>query len=138
MPCRIQSVISIIANIALGIILMGPLAHGGLALSTSLASMLNLGLLVRALKIKLGSLGLRSIAESACKSVLCAAIMGIIIKIVSIFMIPSADGSLHRLFLGLMGTIITGFFLYGFFSFLIKSPELEKVWGVIVKGIRKS
>lgn len=136
-PVR-MAVISIIANIVLGIILMGPLAHGGLALSTSLASMLNLGLLVRALKIKLGSLGLRSIAESACKSVLCAAIMGIIIKIVSIFMIPAADGSLHRLFLGLMGTIIIGFFLYGFFSFLIKSPELEKVWGVIVKGIRKS
>ncbi len=136
-PVRI-AVISIIANIVLGIILMGPLAHGGLALSTSLASMLNLGLLIRALKIKLGSLGLRSIAESACKSLLCAAIMGVIVSIVSIFMIPLADGSLYGLFFGLIGTIIIGFLLYGFFSFLIKSPELEKVWGVIVKGIRKS
>lgn len=136
-PVRI-AVISIIANIALGIILMGPLAHGGLALSTSLASMLNLGLLVRALKMKLGSLGLRSIVESACKNVLCAAIMGAVVMVVSIFMIPSADGSLHGLFFGLMGTIIIGFLFYGSFSFLIKSPELEKVWGVIVKGIRKS
>jgi len=136
-PVRI-AVISIIANIGLGIILMGPLAHGGLALSTSLASMLNLGLLVRALKIKLGPLGLRSIAESACKNVVCAAIMGAVVMVVSIFMIPSADGSLHGLFFGLMGTIIIGFLFYGSFSFLIKSPEMEKVWGVIVKGIRKS
>jgi len=62
----------------------------------------------------------------------------VIVSIVSIFMIPLADGSLYGLFFGLMGTIIIGFLLYGFFSFLIKSPELEKVWGVIVKGIRKS
>ncbi|MBL7194800.1 MAG: murein biosynthesis integral membrane protein MurJ [Desulfobacterales bacterium] len=136
-PVR-MAVISIVANIVLGIILMGPLAHGGLALSTSLASMLNLGLLVRALKIKLGSLGLRSIAESACKSLLCAAIMGVIVSIVSIFLIPLAGGSLYGLFFGLMGTIIIGFLLYGFFSFLMKRPELEKIWGVIVKGIRKS
>ncbi|HUV50483.1 MAG TPA: murein biosynthesis integral membrane protein MurJ [Anaerolineae bacterium] len=136
-PVR-MAVISIIANIVLGIILMGPLAHGGLALSTSLASMLNFGLLVRALTIKLGSLGLRSIAESACKSLLCAAIMGIIISIVSIFMIPLTDGSIYGLFFGLMGTIIIGFLLYGFFSFLIKSPELRKLWGIIVKGIKKS
>ncbi len=136
-PVR-MAVISIIANIVLGIILMGPLAHGGLALATSLASMLNLGLLIRALKIKLGPLGLRNIAESACKSVLCAAIMGAVVMVVSIFMIPSADGSLHGLFFGLMGTIIIGFLFYGSFSFLIKSPEMEKVWGLIVKGIRKS
>ncbi len=136
-PVRI-AVISIIANIVLGIILMGPLAHGGLALATSLASMLNLGLLIRALKIKLGPLGLKNIAESACKSVLCAAIMGAVVMVVSIFMIPSADGSLHGLFFGLMGTIIIGFLFYGSFSFLIKSPEMQKVWGLIVKGIRKS
>ncbi|MDI6686975.1 MAG: murein biosynthesis integral membrane protein MurJ [Desulfobacterales bacterium] len=136
-PVR-MAVISIIANIVLGIILMGPLAHGGLALATSLASMLNLGLLVRALRIKLGSLGLRSIAESTCKSLLCAAIMGVIISMGSIFMIPLADGSLYGLFFGLMGTIIIGFLLYGFFSFLIKSPELEKIWHIIIKGIRKS
>lgn len=136
-PVR-MAVISIIANIVLGIILMGPLAHGGLALATSLASMLNFGLLIRALKIKLGPLGLRSIAESACKSVLCAAIMGAVVMVVSIFMIPSADGSLYSLFFGLIGTIIIGFLFYGSFSFLIKSPEMEKVWGIIVKGIRKS
>ncbi|MBU4463273.1 MAG: murein biosynthesis integral membrane protein MurJ [Desulfobacteraceae bacterium] len=136
-PVR-MAVISIIANIVLGIILMGPLAHGGLALATSLASMLNFGLLIRALKIKLGSLGLRSIAESACKSVLCAAIMGAVVMVVSIFMIPSAEGSLHSLFFGLIGTIIIGFLFYGSFSFLIKSPEMEKLWGIIVKGIRKS
>jgi len=48
-PVR-AAVVSVCANIMLGVILMGPMGHGGLALSTSLASMLNLGLLVRALR----------------------------------------------------------------------------------------
>ncbi len=39
----ITGAVSVCANIVLGIILMGPMGHGGLALSTSLASMLNLG-----------------------------------------------------------------------------------------------
>ena len=135
-PVKI-AVISISANILLGIILMGPLAHGGLALSTSLASMLNLGLLIRALKIKLGRLGMKNIMESACKTVLCSAIMGVIVWGVALLIIPSEDGSLSGLFFGIMVSIIIGIVLYGSFSFLIKSPELEKVQAIIMKGICK-
>ncbi|MBW2568919.1 MAG: murein biosynthesis integral membrane protein MurJ [Deltaproteobacteria bacterium] len=135
-PVKI-AVISISVNILLGLILMGPLAHGGLALSTSLASMLNLGLLIRALKIKLGYLGMRNIMKSACKTVLCSAIMGVIVSGVASLIIPSENGSLSGLFFGIMVSIIIGILLYGSFSFLIKSPELEKVKAVIIKGICK-
>ncbi|MBW2515693.1 MAG: murein biosynthesis integral membrane protein MurJ, partial [Deltaproteobacteria bacterium] len=61
----VMASVSILANIGLGIILMKPLAHAGLALATSLASVLNLALLVLALRKKLGSLGWRGIAQSA-------------------------------------------------------------------------
>ncbi|PQP33330.1 murein biosynthesis integral membrane protein MurJ, partial [Desulfobacteraceae bacterium SEEP-SAG9] len=74
-PVR-MAVISVIANIVLGIILMRYLSHGGLALSTSLASILNLGLLVWALRQRLGFLGLRTIAASVGQSLACSAIMG--------------------------------------------------------------
>jgi len=135
-PVKI-AVISISANILLGIILMGPLAHGGLALSTSLASMLNLGLLIRALKIKLGHLGMKNIMESACKTVLCSAIMGVIVWGVALLIIPQENGSFPGLFFGIVVSIIIGIVLYGSFSFLIKNSELERVQAVIMKGICK-
>ena len=135
-PVKI-AVISISANILLGIILMGPLAHGGLALSTSLASMLNLGLLIRALKIKLGHLGMKNIMKSACKTILCSAIMGVIVSGVALLIIPSENGSFSGLFFGIMVSIVIGIVLYVSFSFLIKSPELERVQAVVMKGIHK-
>ncbi|MFP4560218.1 MAG: murein biosynthesis integral membrane protein MurJ [Thiohalorhabdus sp.] len=47
-PVRI-AVVALLANIVLNLALIGPLAHAGLALATSLASFLNAGLLLRTL-----------------------------------------------------------------------------------------
>ncbi len=52
-PVKI-AVLAVAVNILLSVILMGPLAHGGLALATSLAAMLNLGLLTVRLRKKIG------------------------------------------------------------------------------------
>ncbi|MBU0987279.1 MAG: murein biosynthesis integral membrane protein MurJ, partial [Proteobacteria bacterium] len=125
-PVRMAA-ISVCANIVLGIILMVPLGHGGLALATSMASMLNLGLLILALKAKLGPLGWRSIMESVCKTTICSAIMGAVVWTIKLITIPSKDATLSGLFFGLTGSIVTGLAFYGFFSFFLKSPELNKV-----------
>jgi putative peptidoglycan lipid II flippase len=119
--------ISVCANIILGIVLMGPLGHGGLALATSLASMLNLGLLFRALKTRLGMQGFETILTSVYKTIICSVFMGAAVWAAALFIIPSEGGSLMRLFFGLMGSIMIGLVLYGFFSLLLKSRELEKV-----------
>lgn len=132
-PMRI-AVVSIFANTLLGIILMGPLAHGGIALATSVASMLNFWLLIRALRIKLGSLGWKEIKESLHKTVGCSAIMGVAVWAVALFIIPSEDRTLSSLFFGLTGSMLTGIVLYGLLSFLIKSPELEKVLAMVRRG----
>jgi putative peptidoglycan lipid II flippase len=71
-----MATLSIIANIALSIVLMGPMKHGGLALATSLSSMLNVFLLLWALRTKIGALNLKKIIESVLKSVVCSCIMG--------------------------------------------------------------
>tara|TARA_B100001971_G_C18263904_1_gene589833 strand:- start:1435 stop:3003 length:1569 start_codon:yes stop_codon:yes gene_type:complete len=136
-PVR-MAVVSVIANIVLAVLLMGPLGHGGLALSTSLASMLNLVLLIRALRVTLGSLELKNIKESVCKTLVSSAMMGAVVWAVSVYMIRSGDETLSSLLVGLMGSIIIGFLFYGAFSFLIKSPELKKVWVAVTKGVRKS
>ena len=48
------SVIAVIANLALGLILMGPMAHGGIALATSIAAALNFSILFFILIGRLG------------------------------------------------------------------------------------
>ena len=136
-PVR-MAVISVCANILLGIVLMGPLGHGGLALATSLASMLNLGLLVRALRTKLGTVGLKTIMTSVYKTLICSVFMGVAVWAAARFIIPSEGGSLMGLFFGITGSIIIGLVLYGSFSLLLKSRELEKVMAIARKEKNKA
>lgn len=135
-PVRMAG-ISILANIVLGVVLMKPLAHGGLALATSLASILNLGLLIGALRTRLGSLGWKSIALAFCRSLLCAAIMGIAVRMAVLFMIPDESSTLLGLFGGVAGSIAVGLCFYGAGSYMIKSPELSRVFVEAGKGIGK-
>lgn len=121
------AVISVCANIVLGVIFMWPLGHGGLALATSLASMLNLGLLVRALRQKLGVLEWRSITESVCKTLLCSAVMGVVVWALAFIIIPAQDTTITGIFGGLVLSIFTGLVFYGALAFFLKSPELEKL-----------
>jgi putative peptidoglycan lipid II flippase len=136
-PVR-MGIISVCANIILGVILMGPLGHGGIALSTSLASMLNLGLLVRALKRTLGVLELRTIMASVYKTLICSGVMGAAVWAAARLIIPPEGGTPVALFFGLMGSIILGLVLYGSFSLLLKSRELEKVMVIVRKGKDKT
>ena len=136
-PVR-MAVISVCANVVLGIVLMGPLKHGGLALATSLASMLNLGLLVWALREKLGMIGLKTIMASVYKTAICSVLMGAAVWATAKFTIPSEGGSLMGLFFGLVGSIIVGLVLYGSFSYLLKSRELEKIMVIARKEKNKA
>jgi len=127
--------ISILANIVLGVVLMGPLAHGGLALATSLSSILNLGLLVHALRRKLGALGWRSIARSFCKTLMSSLAMGGVVWGVGLIILPDQNPGLAGLLAGVAGSIVVGICAYGAFSYVLKSPELHIVLMEIRKGI---
>ena len=131
------AIISIIANILFGIMLMRPLGHGGLALATTLASVVNLGLLMRALRIKLGRLGWRNIALSACRTLACSGIMGIAVWKIAVNLIPSGAQSVSALLMGLMASIAGGLLTYGVVSYLIKSPEFISIVTEVKNSIRK-
>jgi putative peptidoglycan lipid II flippase len=64
------SFVTIGINIALNLLLMHPLRHGGLALATSIASVLNFVLLFEVLRRKIGPMGGRVLAVSAGKILL--------------------------------------------------------------------
>ena len=134
-PVR-MAVISIVANIALGIALMGPLRHGGLALATSLASILNLGLLLGALRRRLGWLKGREILRSTVKTGVCSLVMGAIVWVMGVYLIPG-NGGASRLLITLTGTILTGVALYAVMAFLFKSRELGALWATIKQVLNK-
>jgi putative peptidoglycan lipid II flippase len=119
--------IAISFNILFGIILMRYLAHGGLALAVSLASIVNLALLIKALSVKLGSLGWRSILSSTCRTLVCSCIMGGVVWGVAVAIVPSANPSLSGLAVGLAVCIAAGLLTYVAVSFFTRSPELAIV-----------
>jgi putative peptidoglycan lipid II flippase len=130
-----MAIISILANIILGVMLMQPLAHAGLALATSLASILNLGLLLHALRAKLGVLGWRDIARSAGKTLLGSAAMGIVVWTTAKILIPAEIRTVTGLWVGVVTSIGIGICVYGALSFVLKSQELSSVLLEARKGI---
>jgi len=133
-----MAVVSILANIVLGVVLMDPLAHGGLALATSLSSILNLGLLVHALRSKLGALGWRSIAQSFCRTLMSSVAMGGVVWAVGLIILPEQNISLIGLLGGVAGCISVGVCSYAGFAYVLKSPELHIVLIEIRKGIARN
>lgn len=66
---------SILANILLGLVFMNYMAHSGMALAVSLASLLNLAILLTFLRRTIRGVDWRSITASLARSILSAAIM---------------------------------------------------------------
>jgi len=133
----IMAAISVGANIVLGVILMGSMAQNGLALATSLASVLNLGLLVYELRRKLGSLGWRNIGKSACSTLAGSVIMGCFVWGAARILIPDPGGKTVHLLLGLSGCVLAGLVVFGVLSYFFKSPELVGVITEVKKGVLK-
>ena len=132
-----MAAVSIIANLFLSIILMKPLGHGGLALSTSLSSVLNLALLVWVLRKRLGPLGWRNILSSACKTVVCSVIMGFIIWIMAAHTVFYEESTFSVLLSGIAACVIAGAVFYGVLSVFTKSSELDIVMKILKKSIIK-
>lgn len=132
----VTATIAIGANIVLGILLMGPLAHGGLALATALSSMLNLLLLVLALRRRLGILGWRPIAASAARTVFAASLMGAVILAGGRYLMP-AGGSGLSLLPGLGGLIALGVVVYMALARAMGMPEVEAVFEIIGRRARR-
>jgi len=127
----VMAAIAICVNTALSVILMGPLVHGGLALATSIASMVNLLLLLRALQARLGHVGLMRVARSAVKSGLASVLMGLTVWAAARLLIPQEAHS-FVLLLGIIGCIAVGIACFAFFAYILRSREL----GSLVAGKR--
>ncbi|OGP56738.1 MAG: murein biosynthesis integral membrane protein MurJ [Deltaproteobacteria bacterium RBG_13_49_15] len=129
--------IAVIANILFGVILMRFLNHGGLALATSLSSMLNLALLMWSLRVKLGSLKWREMGPSIMKSSFCSIIMGAVLWTSSVVFFSKKVSPGSGLLLGLIGTMTLGIMSYVILSYLLKNPELSHLFSMAQKSLKK-
>lgn len=129
----LTAVWSVAANLVFGVVLMKPLAHGGLALALSLASTINLGLLMLALRRKLGALGWRGISFSVVRSAGCAAAMGICIGPLARWMVPARTAGGMVLLPTVAVCILAGMIVYMGFAFVSRAPELKYCADMIFK-----
>ncbi len=126
-----MATISIFVNMILGVVLMWPLRHGGLALATSLASMVNFCLLVMALRKKVGLIDWRELLMSVRKTLFCSGVMGLAVFFGAVMLIPRGNASFVKLLCGLIGTILVGIGSYAACAFLVKSPEISDLTKMI-------
>lgn len=116
-PVRI-GVASVALNIFLSLALLGPLAQGGLALANSIATILEMFVLLYLLRPRLRGVEGRTLARSAVKMLLGALVMGI--TIVAYSSTPLAGTP----FLLLLGGIVLGGGAYVLTMFLLRSHEI--------------
>ncbi len=127
------AILSLLANIVLSIFLMGPMRHGGLALATSLSSMLNLTVLIWFLKKRLGRIGASNILKSAGTSSAASIVMGLALICFLSNIELEGDINTIRLMMYVGLSVVGGIVIYGGLSRIFKSKELTAVVGMFRK-----
>jgi len=131
--------ISIAANILLGTALMGPMKHCGLALATSLASMVNLVLLVVVLRNKLGAIRWRLIFSSGLRTLAASGVMALgVMMTCRLLMPPETELGSLRLLAGISVGILGGIAIFSASAWMMKVPEWQKVMVLIRRSLKRS
>ncbi len=135
----ISATLAIAANILLGMALMGPMGHCGLALATSLSSMMNLTILVVHLRRKLGVIRWRSILSSCLKTLLASGVMAAAVIMLCRRLLPdaSAVGGI-RLLLDVGLAIGAGIAAFCAMAVLLKIPEWRKMTDLVKRSLKRS
>jgi putative peptidoglycan lipid II flippase len=130
-PLR-AAALSILANLLLGWALMKPLAHCAMALAASLASILNLVLLLAALRHEVAAGQWRGIAGSLGRSLLGSAVMAGGVMALSRVLIPGwREAETLHLAWTVALSVIAGGLLYMASAALLRSPELRGLLGYL-------
>jgi putative peptidoglycan lipid II flippase len=120
--------ITMIANALLSLLLMGPLRHGGLALSLSLSSTLQLLLLVFILRRRGDLLDFKPMVSSAARSLAASAVMGLVLyDLNGRWLCPGEQGSAWSHALALAGVITVGVAVYFVMARIFRCPEISSI-----------
>lgn len=133
----INSAISMIINIILNFISIKYLKIAGLALSTSISSIICMILLMISLNKKIGYFGQDKIIKTTYKSIFASGIMGVITYFsYNILYNLQGDGYISEI-TSLCGSIIIGFLIYVVIIILLRVEEIDLILDKFnIKGIK--
>jgi len=122
------AVVAMIANVAFSLALMGPLKHGGLALALSLASTLQLFMLIFLLQKRLGGIEGSVVIRSMIRSFISSLIMSICIYFLAFKVFSSIlEQKTFNLALGILIIVCAGLVIYVISAYVLGSKELSSL-----------
>ena len=133
----VSAAIAVVANILFSLALMSPLGAAGLALATALAAMVNGGILVAVLNRRLGGINWGSVWRTSLRVIAACVPMMIVCWWISSAQVwaQPADWIAKTVMLFVaIGVSVTGYL--GVHA-LLRSEELDVVWGMVRRKIRR-
>ncbi len=125
------AIVALIVNAVFSVALMFPLKHGGLALATSIATAVNVGMLWIILRRRIGKILDRDFYRSLGRTVLASVVMWGIILLVGLIYPWDTEGPFDSRFIHLMLCVAGGAGVFFFAAYLLKSPEMTAAVGSI-------
>jgi putative peptidoglycan lipid II flippase len=133
------AVVAMIINIVFSLALMGPLKHGGLALALSLASALQLFMLIFLLRKRLGGIEGRVVMSSIVRSFISSIVMGICIYFLAFKIFGSILAQkTFNLALGILIIVCVGLVIYFISTHVLGSKELSSLKELLKLSKKKS
>ena len=117
------SALNLLVFLSLTLLLMGSLNHVAIAIANSAAAALQLGVLLFALRQKLGALGLTEVASSALRTLLASAAMAVSCSLLAAQLSWSGTSELPRIG-ALAGIMLVGGLTFLAAAWLLKAREL--------------
>ena len=133
----LNGMIAMIMNIILNIIFVKYLGIAGLALATSLSAIICIIILLASLKKKIGDFGQKNILITLTKSIIAAAIMGLLTKVsYNIIYNIVIDGFIRDI-VALFGAILIGILVYSIVIIILKVEEVKIIENLIKQKIKR-
>jgi len=133
----IISFISVGINITFNFILIRPMAHKGLALATSISSVIAFLMLIYGLRKKIGSFGFFKSAKCGVKALLASAIMGVVVYFINMGLMSRMGGNTLSEFIALLITVGAGLLVYSIIIYFFRIEEMEWVIKVVREKFAK-
>lgn len=131
------AVVALVINVVLSAVLMFPLKHGGIALATSLASAVNVTMLLAILTRKIGGIFDRTFYEAVYRIALASLAMWLAIVVTGVIVPWSNDGSFPARLLHLVLCIAFGGIAFVLASYAMRLPEVMAVRDAVRKKLRR-
>ena len=134
----VTGTVATIIFIPLNWLLMKPMGHGGLALATSIAVMLNMLALLELLRRRLGGLNLRLIVKSLTKVTFSSAVAGAVAW--AMLRLAAQHVDITQQFGALAGVIIASvpaLVVYVGMIALLKVDEAAEIWGIVSRRLKR-